>query len=474
MLKDSWISRRMLSRKCTATLVFFFVAICLQTPSSAQEKKLTLADCQEIALANNLDIAQVKKIQEEAEFKLKQAKAGNYPEVGIAAAEGYISELNRIGFDSIKVYPEGMPPMTIPGREVSIGEHDRTDLSVLLTQPLYTGGIIQGGIRAAQAGLEGAAHQMALAKSLVRNQVTAAFYNLASAMEYRRIAVSSRDQIQSHLRDAENLLQQGMLLKSDLLPIDIRRLDTELMIVKAENDIARSRAALAERMGVSPDQNIDIEVDWNKEPPWPIPGELLTDPPARPEQQIALQRIEAADAEIDIASGALRPQVGLSVSGHYGWPGFYADEPEWQSWWQAGMNVSWNIFDMARRKNECNAAAAKKSRLFQEKASLDHQIALDRINTRLGYEEAYRKLLISKQKVVSARENFKTKEDNFRVGMATNTDYLDAHTELMNAESELAVISAQVQIAWSDFLRAVGEEDWPEKMDSAKEMTHED
>ncbi len=471
MVKKRLSGRYTPVERCAAAVVFLFLAIGFQPAGVAQEKKFTLAECQEIAFANNLDITQVQKIQEEAEFKLKKAKAGNYPEVGIGATEGYISELNRIGFDSIKVYPEGMPPMTVAGREVTIGEHDRTDLAVLMTQPLYTGGMIQGGIRAARAGLEGADHQMALAKSLVRNQVVAAFYNLATAVEYRAIANASREQIESHLRDAQNLLQQGMLLKSDLLPIDIRRLDTELMIVKAENDIARGRAALAERMGFSPDQDIDIAVDWDQQPPWPIPNELLTDQPSRPEQQIVLQRIEAAAAEIDIAGGALRPQVGLTASGHYGWPGFDADEPEWGSWWQAGVNVSWNIFDMARRKNECNAAAAKKARLFQEKASLDHRIALDRINTRLAYVEAYRKMLISKQKVVSAQENFKTKEDNFRMGMATNTDYLDAHTELMNARSELAVISAQVQVAWSDFLRAVGEEDWPEKMATAKEAT---
>jgi outer membrane protein TolC len=115
---------------------------------------------------------------------------------------------------------------------------------------------------------------------------------------------------------------------------------------------------------------------------------------------------------------------------------------------------------MDQRKNELNAALAKRSRLEQSKESLDRQIELDRINTRLSYEEAYQKMLIAKEKVVSAQENFNTKENNFKVGMANNTDFLDAHTELMNAKSELTMISAQVQTAWADYLRALGNEEW--------------
>ena len=171
--------------------------------------------------------------------------------------------------------------------------------------------------------------------------------------------------------------------------------------------------------------------------------------------------MEAAAGEVDIAEGGLLPQVGLTASGHYGWPGFIATQPDWEPSWQTGVQMSWNVFDMDQRKNERNAALAKKSRLEQAQAALDQMIALDRINTRLAYAEACQKLLISKEKVASAQENFVTKEDNFKVGMATNTDFLDAHTELMNAKSELALISAEVQTAWTDYLRAIGIEEWP-------------
>jgi len=445
-------------------MTIFFIIFSFQ-PVMAADAPLTLSECLSIAFKKNLDIDQAKKGRKEASFRVKQAHARNYPEVDIRAGAGYISEMNQIEFSDMSVEAPGLPPMTIPARHIETGDHENADLSVALTQPVYTGGMIEGGIKAAEAGMDGWAYQVALAKSEIRVQVITAFYQLANAIESKRIALASRDQIESHLKDARNLTEQGMMLKSDLLPIDIRRLDTELMIVKAENAISRGQAALAERMGLSPDTKIEISDTRDDSTPWPIPEEFASNIPLRPEQQIIRKQIDAASAEIDIAKGAQRPQVGLEVSGHYGWPGFVATDPQWDTWWQAGMNVSWNIFDMKRRKNEEHAAYVKKERLKQAKTSIANKIALDQINTRLAYKEAYHNMLINKEKVESALENYHTKEDNFKVGMASNTDYLDAHTELMNAQSELSMISAQVQIAWADFLKAMGRDlDKPEKL----------
>jgi outer membrane protein len=428
--------------------------------SHAEEKPLTIDECLGIAFENNLDISQAKKAQDEADFNLKRAQGRQYPQVDVDAMSGYMSEVNKMRFGDMTAEVPPLGSVTIPGKDVTISEHEKAELSVGLLQPLYTGGRIEGGIRAATAGFEGASYQIAFVKSQVRSQVLTTFYQLAKSQEFKNISIASRDQILSHLNDAKNLMTQGMLLKSELLPIDIRRLDTELMIVQAENSIAKTKSVLAERMGLPPDSPVEIVADWNRYPPWPIPESLLTSDLTRPEQQIARAQVDAAAAEADIAAGGMKPQVGLTTSGHYGWPGFYITQPEWEPWWQAGVNVSWNIFDMNQRKNEFNAADAKRMRLDQSRQSLDRQIALDRINTRLSYEEAYRKMLIAKEKVISAQEDFNTKQDNFKVGMANNTDFLDAHLELMKAKSELTMLLAEVQIAWADYLRAIGNEEW--------------
>ena len=437
------------------------LALCLlalpfvRTP--VQAEPLTLAECLEVAVAENPEMARARFEKQEAELRLEKARAGYYPELSLEALSGYKSRVNTTKQDDISVpVSPGAPPMVIPGPEFEIGDNRQHDLALSLRQPLYFGGQIKNGVRLFQAALAAARSRMDLEKRDIRHEVINAFYQLAMAEDFQKIALAAGKQIDSHLTDAENLLSQGMIIKSDLYPIKIRRLETDLKVVQAENAIARARAALATAMGLAPDSPVDIAVDWEQQPPWPIPKNITTGAVERAEQEIARQQIEMAAAEADIARAARLPGVGLTASTHYGWPGFTTNDPGWDTWWQAGVNITWNIFDMGRRRHEQMAAREKVNRLDKARQALDRRIDLDRINCRLAYEEACRQRIINKEKVVSARENYQTKADNFRVGMASGTDYLDAHTELMTAETDLSIAAARVRVAWADYLRSLG------------------
>ncbi|MEW6079306.1 MAG: TolC family protein [Thermodesulfobacteriota bacterium] len=431
--------------------------VLMAAPLAAAESPLTLEQCLDMAAAGNPDIVRAEKGEEETAYRLKKAEAGYFPEMGVSASAGYISQVNQTRPDDVTVtLTPGQPPITIPGRAIEIGDEQNRDLSLALWQPLYAGGSIKNNVRMSEAALSAAVSQTALQKSDIRKRVTTAFYELAMAVESKKIAEAAKNQIDSHLQDARNLLAQGMIIKNDLYPIEIRRLETEQQIIQTEDAIAKTRAALAEIMGLSPDTPVDIAVDWKNPPPWPVPEDLTAAPPERQEQKIARQQVEMAAAEEAIAGGARLPRVGLTASTHYGWPGFKGNEPDWDTWWQAGVNLTWNVFDMGRRGNEQKAARTKKTRLEKDREAIDRRVALDRLNARLTYEEACRRRIIGEEKVLAARENYRTREDNYRVGTATGSDYLDAHTELMTAEIDLSITCARVRIAWADYMRALG------------------
>lgn len=431
----------------------------------AQEAGLSLGECLSLALKHNQDLERARITQQVAGFTREKANASNYPDVSLEGSSGYISQLSQIELKGMRVDIPNMETLSIPGRKMEMGTHAKEDLALSLTQPLYSGGRIKSRVRMADAGVDIAFHQVALEKQTISNQVTTLFFQLAKALEYRKVVIQSLEQMEAHLKDAKNLVGQGMLLKSDLYPIEIRRLDTKLMIIKADNAVSRAKAALAERLGLSPEKDLHIRVNWNHAPPWPLPTELSQEKGRRQETMIARKQIELAQAEIELAEAAFRPQIGLAASSHYGYPGFKVQSPEWDSWWQAGILVSFTLFDGEMRAAEREIARLNKRRSEKAKESVDHRVALDQINARLSYEEAQRNMEITRQKVLAAKENFRLKNDNFKAGMATNTDFLDAHTELVKARAEEVFVSAEIRIAWSDLLRALGKE---EGLDSQK------
>lgn len=448
----------------TWCLCFFSIVLWSHGDAAGSElSPLTLEACIDLALSRNPNIMEARQRQRAAEERILQARSGQYPEVNLGATGGYISEKNNITMDDMVVSLPGMSPVTIPGREMVTGSREKADLFLSLTQPVYMGGRIQAGIRKATAARDIARHREALSETMVRHQVTAMFYQLAKATAYRQVVKTSLTLIERHLEDAENMRDQGMLLQSDIHPINIRRLDTQLMLVKAKNDVARSRAALAERMGMPPDTTLSIAVFWDQAPPWPIPETLSAQTGLRHEQKIVGRQIDMADTDIHIAQGASRPEIGVSVSGHYGYPGFNSMDPAWDKWWQAGVNVTFPLFDMNGRHHGEQAARIEKKRLEKTREAVNHQISLDQINARLAYEETCRNIAITREKVVAAEENYRLKNDNFKVGMATNTDFLDAHTELVKANTEQVLVAAENRIAWSKFLQAMGRDGWTDK-----------
>ena len=425
-------------------------------PVAIFARPLTLEQCLEIALSENPEIARAGYAREEARLLKEEARAGYFPELALGTSAGYRSEVNTTRQDPITI-PTGpaTPPLTIPGRETEIGDNTTADLSVSLRQSLYTGGAVAAGVKAAEAGLEGAEIQVRLEERDTRRRVIAAFYDLAVAVEMEKIARASVTRITGHLDDAQNMLEQGLILRSDLLPIRMRKLDSDLAVIEAGNAVAKAGAALARSMGLDPEAGIDIAADWNNPPPWPIPSSLAA-AGMREEQQIVDRQIEAADARARAARGARRPQVGLTASAHCGWPGSVGNDPDWDTWWQAGVSASWTIFDMGRRRSQEQSALTRQRQLEQTAKSLDNRIAQERVVARLAYEEACRRQEIMVEKVDTARENYQTKKDHFQVGIATSTDYLDAHTDLLGAEFDLAAARARVRVAWSDYLTSMG------------------
>jgi outer membrane protein len=442
----------------TMKIKFFFTVFLFSAflPFCFSDQTYSLQECLEKASACNPSLVEGKKLQEAAALQTKQAKTLFYPSADLSASSGTVSEASQIRFEGMSF----SSPLTRPNDSsttMQIGEKDRSELMLNVNQPLYTAGILQNKAAAAKEREISAGYGVQLTEDQIHHEVIRIFYQLVKVMEMKKVAYASREQIDQHLQDAKNLLNQGMVMKNELLTIDMKKCDIDLMIVQSENSIAKIKANLAERMGRPPGEGFEIESAFRENPPWPIPSDLLQENHLRLEQQVAGKSILASEAEMRALKGSLQPQVGMVVSAHHGWPGFTANDPAWTTWWQAGIQVSWNIFDMGRKHLAIQELRAGKEKLQSQLESLNLKISLERLNARLDYEEGRKKMEIAAKKVVSAQENFRIVEDQFRSGTASNATYLDAQTDLTRAKLEEAVALADFRIAWADFLMSLGE-----------------
>ena len=238
----------------------------------AEESK-NLADCIETAIKNNPGFAQTRLLLEEALQRENQAKTLDYPSAVFSANSSVTSEENQALMDMGQAGEKKM----------KMGEKERADMALTLSHLLYSGNKIKNGISSREALRESADFKIQAEENILRFEVIRTYYQLAKFLNLKKVNEASKKQIEIHKKDAENQVSQGMLLKNEILMIDIRVMDAEQAILTAENGISKMQMLLSEQMGVSLEEKVTPVVNWDLLPPFPIPKMFDKDSLRRPE-----------------------------------------------------------------------------------------------------------------------------------------------------------------------------------------------
>ncbi|MBN2054729.1 TolC family protein [bacterium] len=330
-----------------------------------------------------------------------------------------------------------------PFFEMTLMERDFYDLTLSVTQPIYAGGGLRGAGRAAAHQAE-AAQWMARARSReVARDVTAAYYTMQRARALGEVARLSREQVAAHLRDLENLLAQGMLLRNDLLKVRVRLSQADLLVQNAATAMDQARLLLTFTMGIPPDTVIAVA------PVEPLnPGvwdeDLLLERAYRTRPELtALDRALAAAHAAARAVGAARlPRLAAFGTYGYGKPGDELGANEWNDHWTVGLSSTYTIHDWGARASQTDRASLNIERLEIDLTRLKLAIATELRKAYLDVRDATRRVELARIETAQAEENFSFTRNLRSQGMAISTDFLDAETDLTKART--AVVQAEI------------------------------
>lgn len=103
----------------------------------------------------------------------------------------------------------------------------------------------------------------------------------------------------------------------------------------------------------------------------------------------------------------------------------------------AGLNLSWNIFDGGTRKTQIKNAQIA---LDNQKIALEQQVVTIKNNLKNTWENYKNQLFILKaqeQYVLTAENNFNRTEERFKLGQITSVEFRQAQINLLNAKTAL-------------------------------------
>lgn len=401
----------------------------LAAPPAAIREPLTLAQAMSRARGGSAEVAAARLRQDAAASRARQAEGFRLPKLEVSEtfirtnspAESFALLLNQERF-SFPTFVASDPNAPSPLNSAIT----RAELSV----PLFTGGELSGRIAQARSAAEAAERTAARTGDTAALAAAEAFVRLAQAEEYARLLARARETVAAHVELARRYVEQGMLVRSELLRAEVELARTEDLLAEAQGNARVAAAALSFHMGV--------EGSWQPAPlPAPVPladddAPWLASAESRPDLAAARKMLEAGEREVKVRRSAFLPKAGATARG---------DLVDDRLFGRNGRSytlmafASLNLFGGGSDKAALAAARAEAEagrkdvfrfsdgiRLEVKKAFVDARTATARHETAVRATEA-------------ARENERILNERFQSGVVKMLDLLDAETALREAET---------------------------------------
>lgn len=394
-------------------------------------RELTLEEAIQMAIDNSKEMQISQKDVETAKLNLGIAFKTALPSVV------YNGSYSRSEYDR-KITVEEKPSQRLENeakREVQAkGGYTQ---KITISQPIFKGGAILGGIQYAKAYRSIADLMYLDSQRNVRLETIQIYSDIVKSERDLEALMSSREELKATYDKQKAQLDLKLITKADLLKTEYSILEVDSQIIGTQNQITVQKENLKLKLGLPKTEeltvvefdvpmylsrNIDFQSDLNQ---------ALTE---SIDAIVARKYVDMADAQRKVAIADMLPQVSAFAS-----YGVESDRRKYNTTmddaeWRGGVQVTWNVFEFG--KNYDNYKVAK---ISQEQEELREKISKDSID--INVTGAYLELIRmekdrdSKGRALeAAMENYKMDKEKYAAGLISTIDFLASETQLREAK----------------------------------------
>ncbi|MBQ6006005.1 MAG: TolC family protein [Selenomonadaceae bacterium] len=303
-----------------------------------------------------------------------------------------------------------------------------------ISMPIYEGGRLKEGRRAARFALSSADLSLENTMQTVRLQSTIYYFNVLQNRNLIEVYEEEVLTLQEHLRNVNAQLRAGTVAKVDVLESQVELANAQQTLVNYQNRYDVSVAELNNYIGLPADTIIRPQ-DTLTYKKYDVKLSDCTTYALenRADAAMADYAVKQAESNKRAAKAGWRPSVSASISKGHTNENFVSSKITDQ--WAAGITASWNIFDGGITQAQVNEADAALIRAQEIAAQTREQIQLDVQSAFLDLRAAERNIGTTQAAVVLGEENYKIAQVRYAAGVGTNLDVMDASRKLTEARS---------------------------------------
>ncbi len=460
----------------------------LQTSAFCQQ--LTLSEAVDLALRNNEKVLQYKSKLKSKEYENLSAWGNFLPSINFQGSYNHLDDKLLIDLSPIRnviiqlqaknqtelanisniinagsaltdaqkqyIFNQTSSALNaaIPPFVETLKNQDYNSASIIGIQPLFAGGKIIAAKKYSSAEEKASRYEFEKIKNETISEVTKAYMQNLILKEIVTTRKNVLSAIKQHQKNAQCLLDQGLIAKNNLLRAEVAVAEAERNLLNDQNILELSELAI--KSLISFDDSVKIELtDSLKfvEIKEPIEIFLAKAENNQPILKMIEQKKISAEQNYNAARSEFLPQI--AAFGKYElYPQYLsALEPRWAVGIQAKLNIFNGFKDYLKLQN---ASAVEEE--------VDHILKGSEKNIKLWINKSFRDLKNNQAEFEKlnktlelAEENFRQNSKRFNNGLGTSLEVIDSRLALEKVEIEISAALFNYYISLSDLENAAGE-----------------
>ena len=333
--------------------------------------------------------------------------------------------------------------------------------AVTVKQPVFVGGKIIYSNQMASLAQDLAASQYDQKYAEVMVDVDAAYWQIISIANKKKLAQNYADLLHQMERDVDSAIAAGVATESDALQVKVKANEADMLLTKASNGLILAKMLLCQRIGLPLESEItlvDEDLEVIPEPETPVQMSLEDIYAARPETRSLALATKIYDKKAKVVRAGLMPQVALTANYLISNPNaFNGIQKGWNGgMFTAGVMVNVPIFHGLENVNRYKKSKAEQRLYVNQLANTRELIGLQVSQQRKLFVEAQEKLRMASSNLDAAEENLRTATVGYEAGVIPTNTALAAQTAWLSAHSEYIDAGIELQMAAVNLRKAEG------------------
>jgi outer membrane protein TolC len=346
--------------------------------------------------------------------------------------------------------------------EPAAADWNQWALNLKLSQPIFKGFKLLSSYEKAKLQRDQAMAKLYNTELALIQEIQTNFMGLLKARMDVKSSQDSVKRLKSQLKVTKAFFDVGLRPRLDLLQAEVNLANEEQNLLKNKNQVDLQVTKLNALL------NLPLEQDTQ------YMGKLKYTPfdknyqtcleiayKNRPDLQVAKKSVQIAEEDADITASGFYPHVSADLD-------YYqkGDDPTMSSsdyltehqehYWTAGASVSWTVFEWGSNYYEYEQNKDTIRQLRNELENTRLEAGNEVKSNLLNLATAAERIRVARKSVEAGKEGYRMAVARYQAQVGTNTEVLDAQSDLTDAEALLNEALADYQTALAKLYVSMG------------------